>query len=73
MRHVALEIPLCALTLAWCRQRRDPADPRVEPLGDALDDAAFAGGITALENHHHLELVVLHPALQFHELSLQAE
>ena len=73
MRDVALEIPLRALALARRRQRRDATDPRIEPLGDALDDAALAGGIPALENHHHLELVVLHPALQFHQFALQAE
>ncbi len=26
-----------------------------------------------LEDHHHLELVVLHPVLQFHQLALQPE
>jgi hypothetical protein len=73
MRNVTLEIPLRALALVRRRQRRDAADPRIEPLGDALDDAALAGGIATLENHHHLELLVLHPALQFHQFALQAE
>ena len=73
MRNVTLEIPLRALALARRRKRGDVADPRIEPLGDALDDAALAGGIAALENHHHLELLLLHPALQFHQFALQAE
>ena len=73
MRSVTLEIPLRALPLVRRRKRGDAADPRIEPLGDALDDAALAGGIAALENHHHLELLVLHPALQFDQLALQAE
>ena len=73
MRNVALEIPLRALALVRRRKGRDAADPRIEPLGDALDDAALAGGIAAFENHHHLELLLLHPALQFHQLALQAE
>src|SRR5438128_361720 len=49
MRHIALEIPLRALALARRRKCCDPADARIEALGDALDDAAFAGGIAALE------------------------
>ena len=56
MRDVALEIPLRALALVRRRQRGDAADARIEPLGDALDDAALAGGIAAFENHHDLEL-----------------
>jgi hypothetical protein len=49
------------------------ADPRVEPLGDALDDAALAGGIAAFKDDHDLELVLLNPGLQFHQFALQAE
>ena len=73
MRNVTLEIPLRALALVRRRKRRDAAHPRIEPLGDALDDAALAGGIASLENHHHLELVVLHPGLQFYQFTLQTE
>src|SRR6185369_12647652 len=54
MSHVALEIPLRAFALVGSRQRGDPADPRVEALGDALDDPALAGGIAALEEDDHL-------------------
>ena len=73
MRDVALEIPLRALALARRRQRGDAADARVEPLRDALDDAALAGGIAAFEDDDDLELLVLHPVLQLHQLALQAE
>ena len=73
MRHVALEIPLRALALVRRRQRGDAADARVEALGDALDDAALAGGIAALEEDDHLELVVLDPVLQLDQLALQPE
>jgi hypothetical protein len=48
-------------------------DTRIEPLRDALDDAALAGCIATFENHHHLELLVDHPVLQLHQLALQAE
>ena len=46
---------------------------RIEPLGDALDDAALAGGVAALEDHHDLELLVLHPVLQLDQFALQPE
>jgi len=48
---------------------RPRADPWIETLGDAFDHAALAGGIAALENHNHLELLMLHPVLQFHQLT----
>src|SRR5262249_37181257 len=73
MRDVTLEVPLRALALARRRQGGDAADARIEPLGDALDDAALAGGIAALEDHDDLELVVLHPVLQLDQLALQPE
>ena len=71
MRHVALEVPLRALALVRRRQRHDAADARVQALGDALDDAALAGGIAPLEDHHDLQLVGLHPVLQLDQLALQ--
>ena len=70
---IALEIPLRALALGRRRQRHHPADARVEPLGDALDDAALAGGVAALEQHHHLQLLVHHPVLQLHQFPLQPQ
>src|SRR6185437_3192604 len=73
MRDIALEIPLRALALARRRERGDAADPRVEALGDALDHSALAGGVAALEDHDHLELVVLDPILQLDQLALQAK
>ena len=73
MRDVALEIPLRALALARRRQRRDAADARIEPLGDALDDAALAGGVAAFEQHDDLELLVHDPVLQLDQLALQPE
>ncbi len=73
MRDIALEVPLRALALARRRQRRDAADARVEPLRDALDDAALAGGVAALEQHHDLELLVADPVLQLDQLALQPQ
>jgi hypothetical protein len=64
---------LRALALVRRRQRRDPANTRIETLGDPLDDPAFSGGVAPLENHDDLELVVQDPVLQFDQLALQAE
>ena len=73
MADVALEIPLRALALARRRQRHGAADARVQPLGDALDDAALAGRVAALEQHDELELLVDHPVLQLDQLALQPQ
>ncbi len=62
-----------ALPLVGGGQRRDAADARIEALGDALDHAAFARGVAALEDHDDLQLLLLHPVLQFHQLALQAQ
>src|SRR5882762_5964960 len=73
MRGVALEVPLRPLALVGGGQGSDAADPRIKALGDALDDAALAGGVAAFEDDDHLELVVLNPVLQLDEFALQAE
>src|SRR5262245_46032091 len=61
MRHVALKIPLRAFALARSRQRRDPADPRIEALRDPLDDPALSRRVAALEEDHNLELLLHDP------------
>jgi hypothetical protein len=53
VRDVALKVPLRALAVVRRRQRDDAADARVQPLRDALDRAALAGGVAAFEDHHH--------------------
>ena len=73
MRDVALEIPLAALALVRRRQRRDAADARIEPLRDALDDAALARGIAPLEDHHDFELLMHDPVLQLDQFALQPQ
>src|SRR5262249_37357373 len=73
MRHVALKIPLRAFALARSRQRRDPADPRIEALRDPLGDPALSRRVAALEEDHNLELLLHDPVLQFHQLALQAK
>src|SRR5258708_28303689 len=73
MRGVALEMPLRPLALVGGGEGGNAADPRIEPLGDALDDATLAGGVAAFEDDDHLELVVLNPVLQLDEFALQAE
>src|SRR5262249_11494555 len=54
VRDIALEIPLPALLLGRRAERHDAADAGIEALGDALDDAALAGRIAALEEHDDL-------------------
>jgi hypothetical protein len=50
---VALEVPLAALDLARLFQRHDARAARVEVLHEALDRAALAGRVAALEKDHH--------------------
>ncbi len=69
--HVALKVPLGALAIRGGGQRRDPADPGVEGLGDRLDDAPLAGSVPSLEQHYHLEPLLLDPLLQLDQLLLQ--
>ena len=73
MLDVALEVPLGALALGRGGERHHLAAARIEPLGHPLDGAALAGGIAALEQHDHLELLVDHPVLQLDELLLEPQ
>ena len=68
---VALEVPLRLLALGRRGKRDDAADARVRPLGDALDHAALAGGVTPLEDHDDLQPVGLDVLLHDHELALE--
>ena len=69
---VALEVPLGLLALGrlWPVPRY-AHDAGVQPLGDALDDAALAGRIAALEDNHDLEAAGAHPLLQLDQLNVQ--
>ena len=55
------------------RKRHDLGDPGVEVLGHALDRAALAGRVPALEHHDDPGLLHPDPLLQLHELGLQPE
>src|SRR5262249_39753474 len=72
MRNIALEIPLPTLLLGGRAERDYAADARVEARGDALNDAALAGRIPALEDDDDLEALQAHPLLQLDEFELQA-
>ena len=72
VRHVALEVHLRAFTLVRGGQCHDPKDAGADPLGEPLDDAALARGVPALEDDAHLGVLLDDPALQVHELDLQA-
>ena len=72
VRDVALEVPLRLLALG---RRAGSAttrhDARVRALGDALDDAALAGRVAALEDHDDLQALRLDVLLHDHELALE--
>jgi hypothetical protein len=70
--HVALEVPLAALELGGLLQRDHARAARVQVLHEALDRAALAGGVAALEQDHHLLAGLLDPGLQLEQLDLQA-
>ena len=72
VRDVALHVHLRAFTVVGSGQCDDPEDPGTHPLGEALDDAALSRGVPTLEHDAHLGVLVHDPALQVHELDLQA-
>ena len=51
MLHIALEVPLGLLLIGGGCQGHDPAAPRVERIGDALDRAALAGRVAPLKDN----------------------
>src|SRR5262249_19883997 len=70
MRNIALEIPLRSLALVGCWKRGHSANAWIEPLGDALDNAALARRVAALENNDDLEALRDDPILQPDQLTL---
>ena len=69
--HVALEVPLRALTVGRLLQRHDTSAARIQVLHEALDRAALAGCIASLEENDVAGVVVLAPFLKFQQLDLQ--
>ena len=61
---VAPEEVVALLELRGRRAGMDAEGPRVEPLGEPLDDGALAGGVPALEDHHGGDLRVQELVLQ---------
>ena len=54
IRDVTLEVPLALLALGRLVQRDNLSAARIQMLSEALDRAALAGRITALEQDHML-------------------
>src|SRR5476651_84125 len=73
VRYIALEVPLGAFAIIRGGQGSDPANPGVQPLGDALDHADFTRCVAAFEQDHHLVPGLDHPALQLHQFALQTK
>src|SRR5262249_48077430 len=66
-------VPLRSLALIRRWERDHPANARIQPLRDTLDDAPLAGRVPPFEQDHHLQLLVDDPVLQLDELALEAE
>src|SRR5262249_61004248 len=70
---VALHVHLCLLAVGRRGERHDAEHARADPLGEGLDGAALARGVTAFKNDDHALLALLEPGLQFAQLFLQLE
>ena len=68
---VALHVELGLLPVRRRRQRDDAEHARADPLGQALDHPALAGGVAALEDDDDARAARLHPGLQVGDLDLQ--
>ena len=73
MRNITLKVPLRALAVIRCGQCCDSANPRIQALGDALDDAALAGSIAAFKQYYDLVASADHPVLQLDQFALEAK
>jgi len=71
MLDVALEIPLATFHFAWFFQRDHVRPARIEMLHEALDSAALACSVAALEQDDHLLPGFLHPGLKLEQFHLQ--
>ena len=69
---VALHVELGLLAVGRRRQGDDAEHPRADLLGQALDHAALAGGVAALEEDDDAGAARLHPGLQVGDLDLKA-
>jgi hypothetical protein len=69
--HVALEVPLRALTVGRFLQRHHASTAGIQVLHEALDGAALAGRIAPLKENHVAGAVLLAPFLKFQQLDLE--
>jgi hypothetical protein len=68
---VALEVPLAALGFGRLLQRDHARAPRIQVLHEALDGAALARRVAALEQDHHALPGFLDPCLQLEQFHLK--
>src|SRR6185436_2386762 len=69
--EIALHVHLALLAIGRRRQRHDAERTRADALGDRLDGAALAGGITAFEDDDHTFAGLLRPGLQVTQFLLE--
>ena len=65
MFDVALEVPLVLFSLGGLGERDHAGVPDVDVFVEALDSAAFTGGIAALEDNEVASFIVHRPVLEF--------
>ena len=73
MGDIALEIPLGPLALVRLGESHDARGARIHVLHVALDRAALARGIAALEQHDDPLAALLDPALRLEQFALQLD
>jgi hypothetical protein len=71
MGYVALYVHLRLLAVRRSRKGDDAEDTRADSLSDGADGTALSGGITALENDHDAQSLVLDPFLELAQSGLK--
>jgi len=71
MGDVALQVVLAPLAVGRGAERHDASHARAQATRDALDDAALAGRVAALEHDHDLEPTLPDPFLELDQLELE--
>ena len=68
---ISLEPPLGLLAFGCGSEGLDTTNPRIQALGDSLDDSALACGVAPFEDHDDLEPLLLDVTLELHQFRLE--